>query len=209
MEKLKGQDNPDFHRFPNLQFLSKAIKFLHPPRREFDFLFGTLRFQRSQFAIEHCRIHWRPPCRLFHRTLQDTAEPLVNCVRAHLSNFLGLTIHHALFLLLLVIGHFQCNTTDIWRYQQDRTEVLYRHIRPHHLPRSFHMYSITFTTYGWMSWSTHFHFTLTLMRRFKLGPKTKWALQNTTRGSSVNVQVWYNHRHCFTWVCHSNGVTNF
>ena len=99
-------------------FLSKAIKFLHPPRREFDFLFGTLRFQISVWPIEHCRIHWRPPCRLFHRTLQDTAEPLVNCVRAHLSNFLGLTIHHALFLLLLVIGHFQCNTTDIWRYQQ-------------------------------------------------------------------------------------------
>ena len=40
-----------------------------------------------------------------------------------------------------------------------------------------------------MSWSTHFHFTLTLMRRFKLGLKTGWALQNTTRGTSVNVQV--------------------
>jgi len=42
---------------PKLQFTSRAIKFLHPPRREFDFLFGTLRFQISVWPIEHCRIH--------------------------------------------------------------------------------------------------------------------------------------------------------
>ena len=68
---------------------------------------------------------------------------------------------------------------------------------------------MTSKTHGRMFWSTHFHFTLTLMRRFKLGPKTRWALQNTTRGSSVNVQVRWNHRHCGSWVGLSNGVTNF
>ena len=42
---------------PAIGTTSRAIKFLHPPRREFDFLFGTLRFQISVWPIEHCRIH--------------------------------------------------------------------------------------------------------------------------------------------------------